>query len=98
MKKLSIVVLLMLMGCSRNVAFLKESGPQYLNDQGFKIIAYEGYKNSITGGHVWYLLQRSDSPGIIYNGFIEKWFEEIHLYNLKAISGNQINITTEVSK
>jgi hypothetical protein len=73
-------------GCSRNVDEVKQHSEQVFENNGFKIIGYQGYKLSlIFGGIVWYTIKKSNDNGITYDAGIAKWGDEYHLYNLKAI-------------
>lgn len=93
--KLIIVVLVsaFLSGCSSssNVPDIKAHAAETWRQAGFEIIGYEGYENSYWfgsdygGGYVWHTLRRSKDNGIIYHGFIQKWGNEYHIYNISAI-------------
>jgi len=73
-------------GCSRNVDDVKQNAESTFEDNGFKIVGYEGYKLSpVMGGYVWYTLKKSDDNGITYQACIGKWFDEYHMYGLKAV-------------
>ena len=92
MKTLSIVSIIIVLilslfigfgGCSRNVDEVKIHASQVFDENGFKVIGYHGYQlSAITGGYVWYTLRRGN---ITYKAALCKWFDEYHLYNLKAI-------------
>jgi hypothetical protein len=79
-------------GCSRNIDEVKQNAEQVFEENGFKIVGYEGYKlNLIMGGVVWYTIKKSNDNGITYQGCIAKWFDEYHLYNLRAIDAIKPN-------
>ena len=70
----------------RNVSNVKSVAAREWNKQGFTIIGYEGYEaNTIMGGLVWYMVQRTEDPTTIYHAGMAKWFDEYHIYNLKAV-------------
>lgn len=94
MKTISIIILFVAItlyfgGCSyRHVEAIKAHAPETWRNAGFEIVGYEGYQigaPDVPGGRVWYVVQRIGHPGVNYNGFISKWGDEYHIYNLKAI-------------
>ena len=92
MKRLAILIALALLaGCgSSNVPEVKAQAPAVWKQAGFEIIGYEGYKNehcwfSYGCGHVWHTVRRIPDNGIVYHGYIEKWGDEYHIYDIKAI-------------
>lgn len=86
-------LLLLLSACSYNVDFVKNKSKERLAEAGYEIVAYEGFISfmSYCGGDVYYTIKRQDSP-VLYSGMLCKWGNEIHLYNVKAISGNDIQL------
>lgn len=77
-------------GCSyRNVANIRAAAAQVFSDQGFDIVAYEGYQLGTMfespGGKVWFVLIRKGASGIHYECCLTKWGNEYHMYNLRAI-------------
>ena len=77
-------------GCSKQyVSDIKAHATNVWDNAGFKIVGYEGYQWSLPGetwgGKVWYIVQRKDSGSTLYHGFISKWGDEYHIYNLRAI-------------
>ena len=90
---MKLLIMFMLLGCARNVDWVKERAVGRWNELGFEVVAYEGYTWSpLCGGDVWHILKRKDSPGIIYSGSLCKWGDELHMYGPRVISGNQINL------
>ncbi len=98
MKTLVIIILvsvvagfgLNLGGCSyRNVAIIRAHAPAVWEAQGLEIIGDEGFTIGnifeSPGGRVWYALRRKGNDQIRYSGFITKWGDEFHVYNLTAI-------------
>jgi hypothetical protein len=70
----------------RNVEITKQISPRTWKDAGFEVVGYEGYQwDLVSGGNVWHIIKRKDRPRIIYHGFVAKWRDEYHIYNLKAI-------------
>lgn len=94
-KILSLISLLLVFpftSCSRNVDWVKERAQDRWNGLGYEVVGYEGYQWSLKGGSVWYLLKRPDSPGILYTGYLERWFDEVDVYNVTPVSGHQVNL------
>lgn len=80
---LAIAIFSSLGGCSRNVDDIKANAAEVLESNGFEIAGYQHYSLCpIVGGNVWYTLKKG---GITYQAYIYKWFDEYHIYNLKAI-------------
>ena len=73
-------------GGFRNVGTTKHAAKTTWINSGLEIVGYEGYQwNLISGGDVWYILQRTNDTSVTYNGRLSKWGNEFHIYNLKAI-------------
>lgn len=80
-------------GCSiGNIDYVKERADKTWHDNGFKAVAYQGYQfgsgipfTYYGGAQVWYVLRKEPDNGIIYEGSLNRWKNEIHVYNLKAI-------------
>lgn len=87
-----ITILFLFFGCSRNVEFIKERASYNAKELGYELAGYEGYQWSLEGGDVWYQFKRTDSPGILYHGFFRRWGDELHLYEIKVISGQQVQL------
>ena len=75
-------------GCARNVDYIKERAPARFAELGYESTAYEGYQWGITGGDVWYILKRADSPGVVYSGSLRRWGDELHFYGPRVVSGD----------
>lgn len=96
MKKLLLVLLSvgLMAGCSRsNVDDVKAHAVEEFDKLGFEIIANEGYQMGLGGfgtpyggAKVWYLLKTKNDDGIVYNGYLQRWGVEYHLYNIKALN------------
>ena len=78
-------------GCSYgNLQETKEQAHNTFKNNGFNIIGYQGYElgfwgfNNYGGAAVWYTLQKKDS-NIIFEASLQRWGNEYHIYNLKAI-------------
>jgi len=81
------------LGCARNVPFVKEQAPTYYQNNGFKIVAYEGYRWSpIDGGDVYYLVERTNDSKILYSSMLSKWGNEVQQYNLTVRSGQMVEL------
>ncbi len=77
-------------GCSyRNVSIIRANAPTVWAAQGYDIIACEGYQIGnifeSPGGRVWYALYKKGDTRIRYTGFVTKWGDEFHVYNVRAI-------------
>lgn len=69
----------------RDVDYLKEAAPEYVEKCGFTITAYEGYLGDpFSGGGVWY--QAKDTRGYLYQFEIIEWRGELHLYSLECLN------------
>lgn len=87
---LALCLALVLSGCSAQyVEEIKRAAPKVWADAGYEIIGYEGYQYSLPGGtwggKVWYIVRRKGDDRVTYHGFISKWGNEYHIYNLAAI-------------
>ena len=73
-----------------NLDYVKERAEGKWAEVGFEIIGYDGYNWGWTfvfnwkygGAKVWHVLKKGD---ITYWGYLQRWGNEIHVYNLKAI-------------
>jgi|GEM_PF-3087908 len=78
-------------GSSGNLNYVKERSEIRFQELNYEIIGYEGYRfgfwgyNDFGGAHVWYLLKKNPDNGIIYKGSLQRWGDEIHLMQLKAV-------------
>jgi hypothetical protein len=69
----------------RDVDYLKEVAPEYIEKAGFAITMYEGYQGGyIHGGSVWY--QARDTSGYLYTMEVKEWRGELHLYNITCLN------------
>ena len=108
MKTLKIIAVLisliiLLYGCSAgNKDYVKERAEGIWKQQGFTVVGYEGYQwgfwgfNSYGGAHVWYRINKIPYNGITYEGTLQRWGNEIHVYNLKAVEGTLIQQTAQI--
>lgn len=89
MKKLAVLMLLALAGCSAsNVPDIKNHAVETWRQAGFQVVGYEGYNWTgfgQWGGCVWYTLRRIPDNGITYDGCISKWGDEYHIYQITAL-------------
>jgi hypothetical protein len=94
MKKFLIVALLALglTACSKvNVPDIKQHANKVWEDNGFKVVGYEGYEYGSMGqwgGCVWYIVSREN---VTYHGCISKWEDEYHIYSLRAMDAISAN-------
>ncbi len=96
MKKYLIMLMFFnVMGCARNIDYVKAHSIERLKELGYSSSVYEGYQWSLSyGGYVWYTFKREDTPGVIYTGYLAKWGDELHFFGprvVNTISGN-VNI------
>lgn len=73
-----------------NLDYVKDRAEDRWNSQGFGVVGYDGYQwgfwvGSYGGAAVWYRLKKTTDNGIIYSGALERWGDEIHVYNVEAI-------------
>lgn len=96
MKKLLLILLVInSIGCTRNVEFVKKHATEKWNELGYQIQGYEGFQYSLAGGDVWYLLKRKDTPGVLYSGYLQSYYNEIQVYGPQVKSGQQLNLSRE---
>ena len=87
----SLALLLATKGCnSNNLEYVKKHGPDKWRSIGFEIAGYDGYQRRLGygtygGAQVWWYLKRVPDTGLLYNGYIERWGDELHVYNLKPL-------------
>lgn len=76
---------------THNVEYVKEHAAATFDQSGFEIIGYQGYQmggiigKTYGGANVWYNLKRKPDNGIVYEAALQRWGDEIHIYNLKAL-------------
>lgn len=85
-------------GSSANLNYVKDRAEGVWTEQGFDVVAYEGYQwgsggwgTRYGGARVWYRL-RKPGNNITYSGFLRRWGDEIHVYGptaVDAIAPNQ---------
>jgi len=86
-----ILLIIIVTGSSGNLDYVKDRAEETLNEHGFDVVGYEGYKwgfggyNNYGGARVWYTIKKQSDNGITYNAALQRWGDEIHLYNLKAV-------------
>lgn len=93
MKKSLLLIVALLSGCSyANLDEMKAKACGKWESVGFQCVGYDGYQWGFTpfntnygGAKVWHYLKREDAPGVIYNGYVQKWGDEIHAYGPIAV-------------
>lgn len=96
MKKILLLLCLIfiVISCSaRNRDYIMPKAEEIWKQQGFEIVAYEGYNwgqggvfgCSYGGAEVWYRLKKIPDNGVTYSGYLYRWGKEIHVYGPKAI-------------
>jgi hypothetical protein len=79
--KIIFVLAILVTGCARNVDYVKAHATERWAELGYETVGYEGYQwGPFSGGSVWHQLKRSDTPGVLYSGYLQKWGDEIHVY------------------
>lgn len=95
MKKLflSLIVLITLTSCYRDIEDIKKNAPEFLKKRGYTIVSYDGYESNLgmgfNGGFAAY--QVVDNKGFVYTLEICEWNGEYQIYNqkcLNAVSNN----------
>lgn len=95
-KKIIILIFVSILfyGCSSgNLDYVKARAEMTWNANGFETVGYQGYQwgkwgifgSTYGGAAVWYRLKNIPDNGIIYEGALQRWGNEIHIYNLEAI-------------
>lgn len=89
MKPIAILSTFLLSGCGwANLDDIKEKAPQVWKQAGFEVVGYEGFEygawigGSYGGAHVWHTAKRDN---VIFHGYIQRWGDEYHLYNIRAL-------------
>ncbi len=94
-----VVLMFSLVGCSsNNQEYVKERAQKIWKQQGFEIVAYEGFNWGIWGcfgsehggANVWYRLKKTPDNGLTYSGYLKRWGDEIHVYGPKIIEGGSL--------
>jgi hypothetical protein len=90
---LLIICVICISGCfsSSNLDYVKNNASTVWKSVGYEVIGYDGFQwgfwipfTLYGGAKVWYSLKR-DNNGIIYNGYLQSWGNEIHVYGPKAV-------------
>lgn len=98
LSKVLIVILLLLVGscsyyawpCTKNLEYVKEHADDKWRSTGFEIQGYDGYNfgsgyGVYGGAEVWYFLKKLPDNGITYAGYLQRWGDEVHTYDVQAI-------------
>jgi len=86
-----IIIILCLTGCGYgNLDYIKDRADERWSSMGFEIVGYDGFQwgmglGTYGGARVWYVLKKSPDNGVLYSGYLSRWGEEIHMYNLRAL-------------
>lgn len=77
---------------SGNLEEVKRRAPEVWSNSGFDVVGYQGYQNGLVipfssygGACVWYTLKKHQDNGITYQGCLQRWGSEFHVYSLKAV-------------
>lgn len=88
---ISLTIIATLTGCSSaNLDDVKAKACDTWKQAGYTCVGYEGYQwgfgvGNYGGAHVWHSLKRDANPTVIYSGYVQKWGNEYHLYNVTAV-------------
>jgi len=87
-----IFLLFLVVGTSANLDEVKANASPTWQQAGYEIIGYEGFQwgtwlfGNYGGAKVWHSLRRVEgNENVIYTGFIQRWGDEFHIYNIRAI-------------
>jgi hypothetical protein len=79
-------------GCtSGNAEWVKDHATEYFKESGFQVVGYQGWnmRGQIAphygGACVFYTLKKIPDNGILYEGCLQRWGDELHLYELQAV-------------
>lgn len=82
---------LFFMVSSGNLEDVKTKAPTVWNQNGFAIVGYQRFEwgclgrwTTYGGAYVYFTLKRIPDNGILYEGALQRWGDEYHIYNLKA--------------
>ena len=81
-----LIIILVLAGCTQDVAYLKVKGPAFLQTLGWITDGYEGYQWGFWGGKVWYQIHRKETPWAIYSIYLIERNGEIHFYSSESMN------------
>jgi hypothetical protein len=85
-------------GCvPKNIEYVKERHVEKWRKQGFECIDYDGWTGGFGvgpygGSAVWCRLRRIPDNGVIYDGYIQRWGDELHVYGPKPVDGQVLNL------
>ena len=85
------ILIVFSVGTSGNLEHVKDQAEERFTELNYEIARYDGYQwglwgyNDYGGAHVWYLLKKVPDNGILYSAYLQRWGDEIHLYELEAI-------------
>lgn len=81
----------------RNLEYVKQHAETRWSEMGFNVVGYDGFQwgdcyfKDYGGAKVWYVLKkkrnwrnRKSDADITYGGYLQRWGDEIHMYNLRA--------------
>jgi hypothetical protein len=77
--------------CSANKEEVQQKAPAKWEQQGFKVVDYEGFEWGLWfggpygGAYVWHRLKKIPDNGITYSGFMQMWGDELQVYGPKAV-------------
>ena len=102
MQKLFTVVLVLCLlfcgcYCSANKNEVEKRAPDKWEQQGFKVIDYEGFMYGLWfggnygGAYVWHRLKKIPDNGITYSGHMQLWGDELQVYGPNAIDAIKPN-------
>ena len=74
-----------------NTDYVKAHADATWASQGYRVTGYQGYEigpvvpfSRYGGAYVWYQLRQVPDNGITYEGALQRWGDEVHVYSLSA--------------
>lgn len=75
---------------SSNNAYIQDHANEVWAQSGFEVVSNRGYTLSPScsdygGANRYYLLKRIPDNGMLYNGVLSRWGDEIHIQGVEAV-------------
>jgi len=75
----------------RDVEYIKENAPNYLESLGYTVLGSDGFTGGyLYGGSVFFQTKRIDTPNLIYSIQVVEWRGELQSYDPQVINTNLI--------
>ena len=98
MKKIFSLLIILLVcfsfsSCYWNAEKIKKLAPARFAEGGFSIVALEGTQMSITGGSVWYILEKNGGGPGLYQGYLSYMLSgDLGIYSLASIDALEARV------